>query len=494
MALADYRAHRDLPPVAGVSSFADAERPGLSVEAAVHRLKRHHWAFRRLHEIFIRRLTSEAVYELKMAFSLHAHYYAEHAAAWRKRVSEMREPPLGLDEVPHAAFDAWFDEILNAPDTGTLLSGLYRHAVPALRKALEEHRAETNPLVDHPSVRIIRFAILELDEMLAYGEKAVAAFPSEAGEHTLAVWSVRLESLLAAGGGFGETEPAASATAERMFSARPRSYDKVPRRDQRFRDPYNMGVHAEAFLYDENMPASAKTLMMYYKRLREIDVPEMMATIIAESTQKPWGYHVDMTRQLWDEARHAMMGEVGFIRAGIDWRKFVRVNFTWSLALNTQLSPLERHAVLYFIEQGLMPKTGKRFEWEVGLASGDDFAALCQDFDWADEVLHARIGRDWYVSQLGDPRRAIDYGDECWTRVLIDWHSYRDRGLTQHENWWPSLYREFCRIRGKIPDPAVLAFDTSYAVARADLKDLSMSGYSARHYPFSFPAGKTKKQ
>src|SRR5690349_23440188 len=101
-----------------------------------------------------------------------------------------------------------------------------------------------------------------------------------------------------------------------------------------------------------------------------------------------------------------MMGEVGFVRAGIDWRKYVRINFTWSLALNTQLTPLERHAVLYFIEQGLMPKTGKRFEWETGLASGDEFAAMIQDYDWADEVLHARIGRNWFVSQIGDAKKA----------------------------------------------------------------------------------------
>ena len=71
--------------------------------------------------------------------------------------------------------------------------------------------------------------------------------------------------------------------------------------------------------------------MMFYKRLREIDVPEMMASIIAETPGKPWGYYRDMSRQLWDEARHAMMGEVGFAAIGLDWPSLVRINFTWSL-------------------------------------------------------------------------------------------------------------------------------------------------------------------
>ncbi|MGC4007475.1 MAG: hypothetical protein QM811_31870 [Pirellulales bacterium] len=158
-------------------------------------------------------------------------------------------------------------------------------------------------------------------------------------------------------------------------------------------------MNPEAFLYDERYPARAKTLMMFYKRLREIDVPEMMAGIIAQTPDKPWDYYLDMTRKLWDEARHAMMGEAGFAVTGIDWRK-IPINFTWSLNLNTQLTPLERHAVLYFIEQGLMPRTGKRFEFEVGQASGNAFSALVQDYDWADEVLHAAIGRRWYVAQM----------------------------------------------------------------------------------------------
>ena len=112
-----YRPLHDLPPVAGITSLDDAMRLGFSIDDCVARLKRHHWAFRRLHEIFIKRLTAEPIYELKMAFSLHAHYCAEHAQAWRDRVGEMREPPLGLDVVPHAALDIYFDEILAAPET-----------------------------------------------------------------------------------------------------------------------------------------------------------------------------------------------------------------------------------------------------------------------------------------------------------------------------------------------------------------------------------------
>ena len=471
-----YRPYRNLPPLAGIATLTEAMAVGLSVDACVSRLKRHHWAFRRLHQIFVDRLTAEPIYELKMGFSLHAYYCAEHAAAWRRRVAEMREPPLGLDAVPHAALDVFFDEILAAPDTEALLLGLYAHALPALRDALHRHLEETNRLADHPSVRLCRFALLEIEEMLAYGAAALQALVAPEKRAELGSWGERLQGLLRQAGGLDGSQPAEAAAPSRQFSRMPHTYDPVPRRDERFPDPYNMGVHAEVFLYDEKLPAPPKVLMMYYKRLREIDVPEMMASIITETRGKPWAYYVDMTRQLWDEARHAMMGEVGFARAGIDWPKFVRVNSTWSLALNTQLTPLERHGVLYFIEQGLMPKTGKRFEWEVGVASGDPFSALIQDYDWADEVLHARIGREWYVNAIGEPKEAVAYGDKCWSKVLIDWRSYREKGLTQHENWWPALYREWCRVHRQPPDAAVLAYHTSYETARADLRELSASG------------------
>jgi hypothetical protein len=311
--------------------------------------------------------------------------------------------------------------------------------------------------------------------MLKFGAATIASLIDEPIRQKTSGWLALLDDCLAAAGGLHGADPPSGKTIARQFSAKPYQYDGVPRRDERFPDPYNMGVNAEVFLYDPKFRPQPKTLMMFYKRLREIDVPEMMASILAETPDKPWDYYRDMTRQLWDEARHAMMGEVGFANLGIDWGRKVMVNFTWSLALNTQLKPIERHAVLYFIEQGLMPRNGKRFEWEVGQASQNPLAALFQDYDWADEVLHARIGRDWYLKEFADAKAAVQYGDQCWSRVLMGWAEWRAQGLTQHRNWWPDLYREACAHWKIDPDPAVLGYATTYESVRADLKTISAS-------------------
>ena len=69
----------------------------------------------------------------------------------------MREPPLGLDDVPHPALEVVFDEILAAPTTEELLTGIYAVALPALNAALAKYAADTNPLTDAPSRRVIRF-------------------------------------------------------------------------------------------------------------------------------------------------------------------------------------------------------------------------------------------------------------------------------------------------------------------------------------------------
>ena len=468
-----YRSYRGLPPLAGLASIEDAAKPGLSVEACVARLKRYHYAFLRLHEIFTARITAEPIYELKTAFSHHAYLCAEHVAALRQRIGEMREPPLGLEEVPHEALAVFFDEILAAPTTEALLVALYDIALVELDHDMKHHLCVTNPLTDAPTVRVLRFARLEIDDMIGFGRAATACLVDEARIVEYREWFVYLNGLLkmsdamaGAARALNEDRPT------RLFSAKPYVYDRTPKRDERFQDVWNQGVNAESFLYNPDLPAKPKALMMLYKRLREIDVPEMMASIITETKGKPWDYYRDMSRQLWDEARHAMMGEVGFVALGVDWTK-ARITVNWSHRLNTECTPIERHAVLYFIEQGLMTKTGKRYEWEVGVESGIPLMATIQDYDWADEVLHAQLGRLWYIPVIGEWKKALEYGDQCWSRILSNWQAVKEQGLTEHANWWPAVYQEACAAWGTTPDPAVLAFAETYEGARADLKGVS---------------------
>lgn len=462
----NYQSYRGLPQLAGLCTVEEAARPGLSVEECVRRLKRFHYCFKRLHQILTARITAEPIYELKTAFAHHAYLCAEHATALRTRIGEMREPPLGLEDVPHPALEVFFDEILCAPKTEDLVWGLYQSADHYLITEMEFYQQETNPLTDAPSRRLLKFALLELGEMKTFGLEACKLGNPSTGSY----WFNILESLYEV----SFESPPAQDTLDRiekvrLYSKSPYTYDPVPKRDERFTDPWNQGVNAEAFLYDETKPARAKALMMLYKRLREIDVPEMMSSIITQTTGKPWGWYRDMSRQLWDEARHAMMGEVGFTALGVDWTQ-AKITFNWSYRLNTECTPMERHGVLYFIEQGLMPKTGKRYEFEVAQESGLPLMATIQDFDWADEVLHSQIGRQWYVPEFSSLKEALDYGDAAWSKVLSNWTTVKEQGLTQHENWWPTIYSQACAAEGVKPDPAVLAFNETYEAKRADLR------------------------
>jgi hypothetical protein len=470
-----YQTYKNLPALAGLTDFEHAAQPGLSVEECVRRLKRFHYSLWRLHQAFIAHLAEEPIYELKMAWSLHGHLTAENDTNIRSRIGEMREPPLGLEKIPHPALAVFFDEILSTPSTEERVLGFYEKAVPALIEAMQRYLKETHPLADAPSIRLSRIALMDLEDIAKYGRQAIASLVTPEQRQASAQWLALLDVCLAAAGGLDGSGKASEGEPTRHYSSRAFVYSGEPRRDERFPDPYNMGVNAEVFLYDETQPPELKVLMMFYKRIREIDVPEMMSSIISETKGKPWGYYRDMTRQLWDEARHAMMGEAGFVSLGLDWPKLVMVNSTWSRALNEQLKPKERHAVLYYIEQGLMPKTGKRHEWEVSREAKSPLATTFQDFDWADEVLHARVGRDWYVADMPSPAEAVHYGDQCWSRALIDWQAWKDEGKTGHRNWWPDLYRAYCAHKGIAPDPKVLAFDTSYEAKRADLKQVAVS-------------------
>lgn len=388
--------NRGIPPLAGVCSYETAARPGLQVDETVARLKRYNYALRRLQEIGAAHLTATPEWEVKCALSLHIWLDTEHATAIRTRIAEMREPPLHLDETPDKRLESVFEELIRASGTAELVAGIYAETRPALVAAMTDHLQSLNPLFDHPTYRLLRTIVREQEEVIQWGRDAHHALAADNREHVEAFRTHIRSYITAAGGMDGANTPLEATTLPAPRSdGLPFEMDVEPRRDDRFVDAFNSTAKIDEYYADESRPADERTWALAYKRLREMDVPEMMAPIIYKTRGKPWEYYHDLARQLWDEARHGMMGEVSLVSLGVPFYAYP-VPLTFSTGLNLECTPLEAHIILWGIEHSLMPrKTGKRYERSVAELHGDDFFTALQDYDWADEVLHVQIGRRW---------------------------------------------------------------------------------------------------
>jgi hypothetical protein len=449
-----------IPELAGIATFAQAARVGYSVEENVQRLLRLHWTERRLMQTMWAHLPSMPVWEAKCALALHQWYCADHADWLRRRVMEMRHPIPVLEEPPSKELDSFLDELSGAESPEQFVAGIYGVALPALRDAYYAHIHHTNPLVDHPTRRFMRFALLEVTEAIEWGNGALAVLEQDSHAAALArAWGEHLELYLdAARGIVGDPRVSLDeGDGRRGVHIRsmeaplpPPSAEKTlaptfePKRDKRFHGLYNFEFPPHVVYNAPDVPADERNLALLCKRTLEMDVPEVMASFLFERKDQPWEYYLEYSRQLWDEARHAMMGTVAFESRGVDWTE-IPLNIGFSLRLNLHATAQERQIILYAIEQSLMAgETGKRFEYETAVAAGDELSAHFHDYDWADEVLHARIGRSALKREGITRDEAIRRGQEIHERTWKTLEQYKSR--EPQINWWPDFVK---RVLGK---------------------------------------------
>jgi hypothetical protein len=451
-----------IPPLAGLASYAEAARHGLSVEENVGRMRRYNYVQRRLSELAAAFMNPTPEWEVKTALSLHMWLDTEHCQALRGRVAELRRPPLYLDSVPDARLAALMDEALRAANTLELVAGIYGVIRPALLRAYQEHLVATNPIFDQPTCRLLRIAAQEQEQMIAWGEQALAALAAdEEARRRAQAWTQHLAAYLEHAGGISGQAPIPADTAPPAPRASgPFVPSCDPQRDQPPSARYNFTSRYHSVYNDTAVDRDERVLALMFKRLHEMDVPEMMASIVLETPGKPWEYYRDMARQIWDECRHALMGEIWFAARGFDPRGYPN-HVGWSLSLNQDLTALERHIVLYGIEQGLMDGSrGKRYEWQLAEGADDQLALVIQDYDWADEVLHAQIGRRWLIPDRGDVRTIMEQAAQLSARASPTLTARATQA--PQIDWWPEFVRA---ALGKESTSRPVAANTANALA-----------------------------
>lgn len=456
-----------VPELAGVCTYEQAGREGLGVEENVALLKRYNWVEQRLNDLILASLNSTPEWEVKDAFALHAWLGSEHAKSLQERVADLRHPPHNFHLPPDEKLEAFCQEALRSKGTLEVLAALYGVLMPALLTAYEAHMARTNALADQPTRRVLRLIVIEKREAIEWGEKAILALcDSHEKLGQTEAWTDHLTKYLHAARGISgawEASEQALPTPRAQQPLRSNEIDWTPRRDSRL-ESYNFNFPPHWVYAQAERPESERALALVCKRLLEMDVPEMMASIVWKQREaaldagkaKPWSYTSEMCRQMWDEARHSMLGEAWLSNRGIDWTK-VPLNVGFSLALNSLATPQEAHAALYWIEQGLMPsKTGKAYEWRTARDAGDRLAMQFMDYDWADEVLHVHIGH-WIIEEMGGRKAAESAGEEAFGRVMStrrERQHIEEQAHPQRE-WWPDFVREALGIEAAPLDESV---------------------------------------
>jgi hypothetical protein len=96
--------------------------------------------------------------------------------------------------------------------------------------------------------------------------------------------------------------------------------------------------------------------------------------------------------------------------------------------------------MLFAIEQSLMRgETGKRFEHETAVEARDELSAHFHDYDWADEVLHAQIGRRAMKREGITPDEARDRAKAIHEKTWAALAQYAH--LDEQRDWWPEFVR-----------------------------------------------------
>jgi hypothetical protein len=173
----------------------------------------------------------------------------------------MRNPSPRLDTSPDPALDAFLEELRRSTNTAEVLAGVYGVTLPALSRAYREHLAHTNPLVDQPTRRILRIALSDIDDAIAWGARAldVVASADDDARRSAADWTVHLNAYLSAAGGLAGDKPAARQLLPPR--ARLRSHWTFIRgATRRFQESYNFEFPPHDVYAMPNVPADERNL------------------------------------------------------------------------------------------------------------------------------------------------------------------------------------------------------------------------------------------
>ena len=434
------------------------------MENASQILKRFYVAERTLMRTLGAWFVSTSQWDLKRQLSGDMWQTAQHADHLRTRVLELRYPRRDVDRKYDPDVLAFMAEIARATDSQEFVAGVYGVVLPALAADYQAYLERTDPLDDAPTVYQIRHILQDKQAQIEQMRALVArVLPAERTSDQ--VWQDYLRKYLNSIGGFdglGErsARPDAHACAGRL------AYD-VPRtvqRDARWRPALFHLPHENK--YDKAGIAAWKRIEALDQRvamqvwsaishLNEIWAAEVPASVMWDLDNETWAFYMDLARWSWDETRHSTMGWRALESWGWDVPDLIPFAYGIYNAL-AAVPPIQRLALLYYYEEGLLRSGTKQIEIKILELAQDDGSTQDMDYDWADEATHVNFGYTWLKHLLGEDEAGRDelkrLTDEAREIMAAFVAAHKDDPTAQLAPYFDRLYPVVEQMIRDIPD------------------------------------------
>lgn len=182
----------------------------LSVDASARRIRHYRFAEERMMRILGGWIALTPELSAKLLFGRHVWDCAQHADLWGRRLPELRSPAQQSEPANDAVIR--FMDLLETPDgradTARRITGVYGVLKPHLAALYRRHLAETNPVYEPPTRRILERCLAEERRHVAAAAVLLERLFGVDRPEEAVRWRQRLLSALAEAGGITGDEPA----------------------------------------------------------------------------------------------------------------------------------------------------------------------------------------------------------------------------------------------------------------------------------------------
>lgn len=338
--------------------------------------------------------------ELKYRLTEHAWESAQHARFLRDRGRELP----GYDKHDLVRPEIWriFDEAIRVGDRDGLtgLAAIYGVLKPALLDAYRHYLAVTEALGDWPTTKLIEEYIGDELRHAAEMDRFLAAGPAEPETQARAAHAAHIASALSALGGWLQQDAPTSLPTDFnwLCDAGPYQHSRdcnrgaYPTCGSGFGFNPDEDIIVPELFTDPTTDPRVIRLLIYVWLFNEMDAVDYLATVLVDTPGVPFDCHYDLTRHLWDEARHSQFGYRALPRLGIDLMEVEQQLALYSALVRMQ--PHERYALMtqqfeagsFEIKALIMDRVRQL---------GDFEADTLLAFDRNDEQHHVRYGTRW---------------------------------------------------------------------------------------------------